>query len=66
MSRVDRVVVVGAPPGADFTVLHGDLPARRFIVGYRDPRGRVAAALGWNAPRELRGHRRQVVDYCLG
>jgi 3-phenylpropionate/trans-cinnamate dioxygenase ferredoxin reductase component len=49
------------PKGSDQTVVSGSLADRRFVVLYGHS-GRVVGALGWNCPRELRAHRRHVVD----
>jgi hypothetical protein len=48
------------PPGASWTVVHGDVAERRFVAAYGE-HGRVVGVLGWNSPRALREYRGLVV-----
>jgi NADPH-dependent 2,4-dienoyl-CoA reductase/sulfur reductase-like enzyme len=57
-----RIQVYGSwPAEAEIAVTEGDPGEGRFVALY-GWQGAVVGALGWNMPRELRLHRRQVVD----
>jgi len=47
-------------------VLHGDLEADRFVIGYFDAQDTLRAVLGWNATREVRRLRAGIGAHAMG
>lgn len=48
-------------PGAEVTIVDGDLAGRRFVALYRHE-GRPTGVLGWNMPKQTRLRRQEIVD----
>ncbi|MFI1335278.1 NAD(P)/FAD-dependent oxidoreductase [Streptomyces sp. NPDC020845] len=51
------------PEHADVTIVHGSPDDRSFVAAYGHE-GKTVGVLGWNSHRELRAHRRLVVDHA--
>lgn len=57
-----RIQVYGTPTaGADFTVVDGDVSARRFVGEWRTG-GHITGILGWNMPKQTRIRRQQMAS----
>ncbi|MGJ7907431.1 NAD(P)/FAD-dependent oxidoreductase [Actinopolyspora sp. H202] len=57
-----KIQVHGVPhPDAEVTILEGDPAERRFVARYTR-QGAPVAVLGWNRPKQVRTHRREILD----
>jgi NADPH-dependent 2,4-dienoyl-CoA reductase/sulfur reductase-like enzyme len=57
-----RIQVYGTPTaGAHFTVVDGDVSARRFVGEWRTG-GHITGILGWNMPKQTRIRRQQMAS----
>jgi hypothetical protein len=48
-------------PGAEASIVEGDLSARRFVARFQRD-GRTTGVLGWNMPKQTRQHREAIAD----